>query len=210
MNENEFLTLFGPNGAGKTTLIKILATLYTPTTGEALIDGLSTTAKSTLARKKIGMISHEPLLYLDLTAYENLRFYGSMYQVRKLDERIDELLEQVELYHRRYDLIRTFSQGMKQRIAIARALLHKPEILFLDEPHSGLDPHAQEILDELLKSIRENHTFVMITHNIERGLGPATRAMILDDGQIIYHQPKKDLNIAHFEQIYREKVESRL
>jgi heme exporter protein A len=129
-----------------------------------------------------------------------------MYGVDNLDDRIDELLEQVELDHRRYDLVRTFSKGMTQRLAIARALLHRPSVLFLDEPHTGLDPHAVDIFESLLDTIRQDHTFIMITHNIERGLALCSKAMILYNGQIAFYQNKADLDKEMFNEIYRQKV----
>lgn len=206
LEKGGFLSLFGPNGAGKTTLIKILCTLIVPSEGEVRVSGMDPQKDSAAIRSKIGLISHSPLLYLDLSAEENLRFYGAMYGVKNLDERIDELLDQVELNHRRFDLVRTFSKGMTQRLAIARALLHKPSILFLDEPHTGLDPHAVDIFESLLDSIKEDHTFIMITHNIERGLSLCSKAMILYNGQIVFYQDKEELDIDMFKSIYRQRV----
>jgi heme exporter protein A len=206
LEKGGFLSLFGPNGAGKTTLVKILSTLVAPSEGTISVAGLDPYRNSAAIRSKIGLISHSPLLYLDLSAEENLKFYGAMYGVDNLDARIDELLEQVELDHRRYDLVRTFSKGMTQRLAIARALLHRPSVLFLDEPHTGLDPHAVDILESLLDTIRQDHTFIMITHNIERGLALCSKAMILYNGQIAFYQNKADLDKDMFNEIYRQKV----
>ena len=206
LEKGGFLSLFGPNGAGKTTLVKILSTLVAPSEGTVSVAGLDPYKNSAAIRSKIGLISHSPLLYLDLSAEENLKFYGAMYGVDNLDARIDELLEQVELDHRRYDLVRTFSKGMTQRLAIARALLHRPSVLFLDEPHTGLDPHAVDILESLLDTIRQDHTFIMITHNIERGLALCSKAMILYNGQIAFYQNKADLDKDMFHEIYRRKV----
>ncbi|MBE0446834.1 MAG: ABC transporter ATP-binding protein [Actinobacteria bacterium] len=206
LKKGGFLSLFGPNGAGKTTLVKIIATLIAPSDGSISVSGLDPAKDSAAIRSKIGLISHNPLLYLDLSAEENLKFYGTMYDVECLDQRIDELLERVELDHRRYDLVRTFSKGMTQRLAIARALLHKPSVLFLDEPHSGLDPHAVDIFEGLLDSIKEDHTFIMITHNIERGIALCSKAMILYNGQIVFYQDKDELDIKMFKSVYRQRV----
>jgi len=206
LEKGGFLSLFGPNGAGKTTLVKIISTLVAPSKGEISVSGMDPYKNSAAIRAKIGLISHNPLLYLDLSAEENLKFYGDMYGVEGLDERIDELLEQVELDHRRYDLVRTFSKGMTQRLAIARALLHKPSVLFLDEPHTGLDPHAVDIFESLLDSIKKDHTFIMITHNIDRGIALCSKAMILYNGQIVFYQDKDELDIEMFKSIYRQKV----
>lgn len=206
LEKGGFLSLFGPNGAGKTTLVKIISTLIAPTSGEVRVAGMDPRKNSAAIRAKIGLISHSPLLYLDLNAEENLRFYGTMYSVPNLDERIDELLDQVELSHRRYDLVRTYSKGMIQRLAIARAILHKPSVLLLDEPHTGLDPHAVDIFENLLDSIRAEHTFIMITHNIERGLALCSKAMILYNGQIVFYQDKEELDIKKFKNIYQQRV----
>lgn len=206
LEKGGFLSLFGPNGAGKTTLVKIISTLIAPTKGEVRLSGMDPRKDSAAIRSKIGLISHSPLLYLDLSAEENLRFYGAMYGVENIDERVDEMLEQVELSHRRYDLVRTYSKGMTQRLAIARALLHKPSVLFLDEPHTGLDPHAVDIFESLLDSIRADHTFIMITHNIDRGIALCSKAMILYGGQIAFYQDKEDLDIDMFRRIYHERV----
>lgn len=206
LKHGEFLTIFGPNGAGKTTLIKTLATLLKPTDGEIKINGYSFADDPAVIRRQIGFISHQPLLYLDLSAYENLEFYGSLYGVDDLQNRILQLLRKVELSSRRYDLVRTFSKGMQQRLAIARALIHQPRILFLDEPHSGLDPHAVEILDNLIAEIRADHSFIMITHNLEKGLALSDKIMILKDGRIIYEKEKGSLNNEEFKQMYFQAV----
>lgn len=201
-----FLTLFGPNGAGKTTLIKILSTLVAPTKGEVLISGQPIVNDAAAARGKIGLISHSPLVYGDLTAQENLEFYGKLYAVENMRERIDELLDKVELDHRRFDLVRTFSKGMLQRLSIARALLHRPSILFLDEPHTGLDPHAVDILEGLIDAIRNDHTFIMISHNLEKGLALSSSVMILVGGKVIFKRRKEDLDIGELKEMYRLNV----
>ncbi|MBI4734098.1 MAG: ABC transporter ATP-binding protein [Rubrobacteridae bacterium] len=206
LEKGGFLSLFGPNGAGKTTLVKIIATLVAPSKGEVKLCGLDPYKDSAAIRAKIGLISHSPLLYLDLSAEENLRFYGAMYNIENVEERIDELLEKVELNHRRFDLVRTYAKGMTQRLAIARALLHKPSVLFLDEPHTGLDPHAVDILENLLDQIRGDHTFIMITHNIERGIALCSKAMILYNGKIAFYQNKEELDISMFKDVYQQRV----
>ena len=186
LDKGDFFLILGPNGAGKTTLLRILATLLSPSSGEVVIDGFNLTNESTEIRKRIGFLSHSHLLYRDLTTYKNLRFYGEMYGVADLDARIDELLDRVELNHRRFDVVRSFSRGMLQRLSIARAILHKPEIIFLDEPQTGLDSHAVDILDGFIDELKSDHTFVMVTHNAERGLNLANKAMILSSGKMAY------------------------
>lgn len=186
LDPGDFLLILGPNGAGKTTLLRILATLVAPTSGDAEIAGFSLKDNPTEIRKRVGFISHSHLLYRDLTTYENLKFYGEMYGVKNLDSRIDELLDRVELNHRRFDVIRGFSRGMFQRLSIARALLHEPDILFMDEPQTGLDPHAVDILEGLIGELAGQRTFIMVTHNLERSLELGTKAIILRNGQIVF------------------------
>lgn len=204
--ERAFLSIFGPNGAGKTTLVKVLTTLLNPTSGTARVLGLDVVADAVEMRQRIGLISHNPLLYPDLTAEENLLFFAEMYGVPDPRERVRELLVAVELDHRRLDLTRTFSRGMLQRLSIARALLHRPEILFLDEPYSGLDPHAVDILDGLIAQIRKDHTFVMISHDLEKGLELCSHALILSRGRVALFEPREALDEAAFRQTYRSTV----
>lgn len=201
-----FLALFGPNGAGKTTLVRILTGLVAPSSGTVTIGGQDFTDDPAAIRARIGLISHNPLLYPELTAEENLRFYATLYGVADAEGRIDELLDRVELTHRRYDLVRTFSRGMTQRVAIARALIHRPSVVFLDEPHTGLDPHAVEILDGLLDSIREDHTFLMVTHSLEKGLALASQAMVLVGGKIRFLEDVAGLDVDELADIYRREV----
>ena len=204
--EGAFLSIFGPNGAGKTTLVKVLTTLTAPSKGSARIVGLDVVEDAVELRERIGLISHNPLLYPDLSAEENLEFFATMYGVPDASARIRELLESVELDHRRLDLVRTFSRGMLQRLSIARALLHRPEVLFLDEPYSGLDPHAKDILDSLIAQIRAQHTFVMISHDLEKGLELCTHALILAKGRVVLFEPRENIDHAEFATAYRQTV----
>ncbi len=207
LKKGEFLSLFGPNGAGKTTLIKILSTLLLPSSGTITIDGVDLRKEPLKVREKIGLISHNSFLYGDLSAYENLLFYGRMYNVSNLEEKISEVLEKVELTHRKFDLVRVFSRGMLQRLAIARALLSKPQILLLDEPHSGLDPHATEIFDTILKDLKEKgHTLIMSTHNLSRGLNLATSVVILSEGKIVFSEKKSAIDLNEFDGLYNRYV----
>jgi len=204
--ERAFLSVFGPNGAGKTTLIKVLTTLLSPTSGRAQVLGLDVVSDAVELRTHIGLISHNPLLYPDLTAEENLLFFAEMYGVQRPQARVSELLEAVELDHRKLDLTRTFSRGMLQRLSIARALLHRPEVLFLDEPYSGLDPHAMDILDGLVAQIRNDHTFVMISHDLDKGLELCSHALILAKGRVVMFERREDIDDAAFRQTYRSTV----
>ena len=158
--QGAFLSIFGPNGAGKTTLLRVLSTLSRATSGSATLMGVDLKEDPDKARDHIGLISHNSMLYPDLTAEQNLMIYARLYGVVDPEARVLELLEAVELKHRRLDVVRTFSRGMTQRLSIARALIHDPDVVFLDEPYSGLDPHAVEIFDDLIDQQREGRTFV--------------------------------------------------
>jgi len=207
LGKGEFVTVFGPNGVGKTTLIKILSTILNPTKGDFCLEGVSAKRDPVFIRQNIGVLSHNPYLYPDLTAYENLRFFSHLFSVEKVDERIDYLLELVGLSERRFDLVRTFSRGMQQRIAIARALLHEPALIFLDEPHSGLDPLAVEVLDETIGGLRKSGTtFIMTTHSLEKGLVLADRALILSAKGVVFNEPTKDVKVGDFKDIYLKQV----
>jgi heme exporter protein A len=201
-----FLSIFGPNGAGKTTLVKILTTLTAPSSGTVRVCGLDVVEGAVELRNRIGLISHNPLLYPDLSALENLEFFGEMYAIEHAEDRIRELLVAVELDHRRLDLVRTFSRGMLQRLSIARALLHRPDVLFLDEPYSGLDPHAKDILDSLVAQIRADHTFVMVSHDLAKGLELCSHALILAKGKVVLSEPREALDEAEFATVYRSTV----
>jgi heme exporter protein A len=201
-----FLSIFGPNGAGKTTLLKVLTTLLTPTGGSARVLGCDVVADAVDLRNRIGLISHNPLLYPDLTAEENLLFFAEMYGIESPAARVDELLTAVELDHRRLDLARTFSRGMLQRLSIARALLHRPDVIFLDEPYSGLDPHAVDIFDGLMAQIRGKHTFVMVSHDLDKGLELCSHALILSRGRVVMFEQREAIDEGAFRQTYRATV----
>lgn len=203
--EGEFLTVVGANGAGKTTLIHVLATLSRPTVGEIRIGGLDPARDAVTIRRRIGVVSHQPLLYGDLSAVENLTFYGRMYDVSDLPRRIEELLDWVGLSARRNDAVRTFSQGMRQRLAIARAFLHDPAILLLDEPFSGLDQQATAMLSQVLNNTSSSkpRTVVMTTHDLERGLNMGNRCAVLVRGQIVYQARRDELDPARLRAIYQ-------
>lgn len=182
-----FVTLFGPNGSGKTTLIRILANLIHPTSGEARIAGLNLAQDGAQARTLLGVVLHQSLLYDALTAQENLQFYGRLFNVPLLQKRIEWLLDDVGLYGRRADLVRTFSRGMQQRLSIARALLHDPKILLLDEAFSGLDANAVNLLRRMLARFHdEGRTILMSTHEYKLGMQQATRVAMLVNGALRY------------------------
>lgn len=181
----EFVALLGPNGAGKTTFLRILASLSRPSLGEVRVAGHVLPAQATQVRSRLGVVSHLPLLYGDLSADENLRFFGMLYSIPNLQKRSAEVLELIGLSRRRSDLVRTFSRGMQQRLAIGRAILHDPEILLLDEPHTGLDQDACDMLDGVLLQVAAlGRTVVMTSHDLARAAKLARRFDILTRGTI--------------------------
>lgn len=204
--EGAFLSIFGPNGAGKTTLVRTLATLSRATSGTALVAGFDAKEEPDKVREHIGLISHNPMLYSDLTAMENLMFTAQLYGVVNAEERVRELLRAVELDHRRFDVVRTFSRGMTQRLSIARALMNDPDVVFLDEPYAGLDPHAVEIFDGLIEQLRDGRTFIMVSHDLQKGFDVCTHALVLARGRVVSYAPKEDIDFEQFRQLYRETV----
>ena len=207
INEGDFITLMGANGAGKTTLLHIVATLSKPTGGNVSIGGYSTANSATELRRFIGLVSHKTLLYDDLTADQNLHFYAQMYDVPNASNRIETVLNQVGLWGRQHDPVRTYSRGMQQRLAIARAMLHNPSILLLDEPDTGLDQHAADRLSELLSAVgAHQRTILMTTHNLERGLSLGNRVVILAKGKIAYDVQRQGVSVAEVRERYYQHV----
>ena len=203
----EFVALLGPNGAGKTTFLRILASLSRPSLGSVQIAGYQLPAQAAQVRARLGVVSHLPLLYGDLTADENLRFYGRMYNIAGLEERITEVLEMVGLDARRRDLVRTFSRGMQQRLAIGRAVLHDPDVVLFDEPYTGLDQDASAMLDEVLKTVAaKGRTVVMTSHDLARAEDLATRFDILSRGIVSASASPKDLKRTNLLAFYKQAL----
>lgn len=190
VKRGEIVALVGHNGVGKTTLIRILATLARADAGSVHIDGISTASDAAAARQKIGVVLHSPMAYANLSARENLRFFSRLYDVPNPDERIEQLLEEFHLSSRTDELVRTFSRGMQGRLTIARALLHRPDCLMMDEPYTGLDHHSARQLDALLKKkLDEGISILMATHDLERIFDVATRVDVLHQGKIVFSSP---------------------
>ena len=205
VDSGECLAVIGPNGAGKTTLIKVLATIVRPTKGNAMLAGFDLLNDALQVRRKIGVISHQPLLYQNLTAYENLKFYAKMYEITNLEKRIDEVTDQIGLADRLHRQVSTLSRGMQQRFSIARALLHDPAILLLDEPETGLDHNAASLLRDLLKDmIGKNHTVLMTSHNLQWCLQLANRIVILNRGKIVCQESTEPLSLAELQESYNK------
>ncbi len=203
----EFVALLGPNGSGKTTFLRILASLSHPSLGEVYIAGYRLPHQAAAVRARLGVVSHLPLLYGDLTAEENLRFYGRMYGVLSLDRRISAVLEMTGLEPRRRDLVRTFSRGMQQRLAIGRAVLHDPEVMLFDEPYTGLDQDASVMLDEVLRSVAaQGRTIVMTSHDLVRAEYLATRFDILSHGVVAASATRKEIGKNNLLSFYKNAL----
>ncbi len=207
VEQGEFVALLGPNGAGKTTFLRILASLSRPTLGDVHIAGYRLPAQAAAVRRRLGVVSHQPLLYGDLTAEENLRFYARMYGVGGMEARIPEVLDIIGLSMRRRDLVRTFSRGMQQRLAIGRAVLHDPEVMLFDEPHTGLDQDACAMLDNVLQEVAaRGRTVVMTSHDLARVADLASRFDVLSRGVIVASVQRADINPNDLLAFYRDKV----
>jgi heme exporter protein A len=203
----EFVALLGPNGAGKTTFLRILASLSRPSLGEVNIAGYKLPHEAAQVRARLGVVSHLPLLYGDLTADENLRFYARMYGITNYELRITEVLEMVGLDTRRRDLVRTYSRGMQQRLAIGRAVLHDPDVMLFDEPYTGLDQDASLMLDDVLKTVAaQGRTVVMTSHDLARAEDLATRFDILSRGAIAASTSRKQLRKSNLLSFYKQAL----
>jgi ABC-2 type transport system ATP-binding protein len=196
IESGEIFSLLGPNGAGKTTTISMLSTLYTPTSGDALIDGHSISRDPMEVRKIIGIVPQDIALYEELTARENLAFWGQMYGMNRkaLTERIDEVLEQIGLATKAKDRVKTYSGGMKRRVNIGVGLLHRPRLLFMDEPTVGIDPQSRRsILDSVKTLNQRGMTILYTTHYMEEAQELSNRVGIIDHGRLIALGTQKEL-----------------
>jgi len=207
LKQGEFLTVFGPNGAGKTTLIKILSGLTKSTSGLAMVAGFDVGEGNAAMCKEIGVISHATALYADLTPLENLMFFARMHGLDEPKERSLKVISEVGLSERRNDRVRTFSRGMLQRLSIARAILHDPTILFLDEPFTGLDLHASNVLKEHLQRLQDRRrTILMITHDIACGLEMCDKVALQVQGKFVFFENIANVNKDRFESMYFDAV----
>jgi len=207
LKKGDFLTIFGPNGAGKTTLLRILSSITKPTTGKVIVAGYDITKEPQMVRGSIGFISHQPYLYESLNALENISFFASMYGISNSEQRAIEVIKKVGLESRMYDLVRTYSGGMKQRLAVARAIVHDPKILLLDEPYTGLDQHGSKIFSEMLGMLKTHkRTILMTTHNISEGLELSDRIAIINSGKIVFEKNTVEVEPSAFRDLYFEKI----
>ncbi len=191
----QIVSLLGPNGSGKTTLLRILAGLSRPTAGSLTIGGWSLPKELAQVRAQLGVVSHQPLLYDDLTAEENLRFFARLYNLDRPAERAAAALERVGLARRSRDLLRTFSRGMQQRLGIARATLHEPAILLLDEPYTGLDVNGAAMLDDILREWKAaGRTAIMASHDLEHAAAFGDHVLIIGQGKIVADAPTSSID----------------
>ena len=204
------ISVFGPNGAGKTTLLRMLGGGLRPTSGEVLIGGEPMDPRDTAWRGRIGVLSHQTYLYGSLTASENLRFYARLYGARSGREDVEPALRGVGLLERAHDPVRAYSRGMRQRLALARTLLHDPDVVLLDEPYTGLDAHAATVLRQVLSTLKDGRrAVVLVTHNLSEGLEFADEVVIQVRGRVVHRGPPPEDRTA-FAGFYREHVESAL
>ncbi len=200
----EIVALVGPNGAGKTTLLRILATLTRPNAGQILIGKISLAQHANAARSAIGFVGHQTFMYDDLTAEENLRFFAQLYDLSNIPDRVRTVARQVGIEHRLPDITRTLSRGLQQRLTLARMLLHDPIILLLDEPYTGLDKTAADMLDGIMvRAKQEGRGILFSTHDLERGLAVADRALVMRNGRLVHDLPHAEWrDLAGFMEIY--------
>lgn len=209
LQPGEVVALFGPNGAGKTTLIRLICGLERPDSGQVLLHQDGQVLPVTDQKHTLGVILHQPLLYEALTPHENLRFYAKLYGLPDPEQRITELLERVGLKKRAQDSVRIFSRGMKQRLALARAMLHQPRILMLDEPYTGLDREGCALVNTLLKEEAAKGCLILLTsHDFDNISLTATRFDVLTGGRISLSQPAGDLTGAQLAAAYTSALQT--
>lgn len=200
---NERVAVMGPNGSGKSTLVRVLATMLRPSAGTVRIAGLDTQRQTLEARQRIGVVCHETFLYGELTALENLDFYARLHGLANPRERAREQLRLMGLEAQADVLERALSRGMQQRLALARALIHEPPVLLLDELDTGLDQQWTAFLVDLLnRAAAQGRTVLLTTHNLERSLDLADRLVILDRGRIVFTGKRDELDVGSLKEAY--------
>jgi heme ABC exporter ATP-binding subunit CcmA len=209
--QGEIVALVGPNGAGKTTLLRAIATLTRPNGGSVHIGKIPLAEHANAARANLGFVGHQTFMYDDLTALENLTFYARLYDIANVSQRVREVAQRVGIENRLDDVTRTLSRGLQQRLTLARMLLHQPAVLLLDEPYTGLDKVAADMLDQiLLQTKREARGVLFSTHDLERGLAVCDRAIIMNAGRVVHDLPRGAWkNLAGFMEIYAGVLEKR-
>lgn len=210
VRQGEKLALFGPNGSGKTTLLRVLAGLLPPSRGAVEIAGMVYRRRGREIRHRIGVLGHHPYLYDDLTGEENLLFYGRMYGVDRVAERAQSALALAGIERRARDKVRTYSRGMQQRLALARATLHDPDVLLLDEPDTGLDQEAFAGISSFLeRDSGKSRTVVMATHDLRLGHTHCDRFAIMSEGHVVHEGDTSLHDIEALERLYWEQTSTR-
>jgi heme exporter protein A len=202
------LAVFGPNGAGKTTLLRLLAGLLKPSSGNARLAGVPLPG-GPLARSRVGLISHHTMLYEALSARENVSFAARLYGIRNPAARVDDSLRRMSMLERSDAPVRLLSRGMQQRVSIARAMVHSPQVVLADEPYSGLDESGARALTALLRELRSSGTaIIIVTHNLAEGLSLATHAAVMQRGKFVRYDASERIDTASYAATYREAVAS--
>ena len=204
----EVLTLLGQNGAGKTTLLRILATLTRPDSGHVRVQGFDPVKQGEFVRQATGVVMHSAMLYGDLTVRENLLFFGRMFRLDRTASRARLVLERMELDERADVRVRHLSHGQQKRVALARALLHQPRMLLLDEPESGLDQRARRLLEDVIDEFRApGRSVVMTTHELDRGIELADHVVVMHYGRVALEQSGRSIDRAEVRRVYSELSE---
>lgn len=202
----ECLAVFGPNGAGKTTLLRVLAGLLKPTSGNARVSGIQLPGGA-LARSRIGLISHHTMLYEALSPRENVTFAARLYGIRDPRDRVDDALRRMAMLERGNAPVRSLSRGMQQRVSIARAMVHSPQLVLADEPYNGLDDSGARALTALLKELRGAGTaIIIVTHNLAEGLALASRAAVMQSGRFVRQDAIGGVDVGSYTRTYREAI----
>jgi heme exporter protein A len=202
----ECLALFGPNGAGKTTLLRVLAGLLKPTSGTARISGIPLPG-GPLARSRVGLISHHSMLYDALSARENVSFSARLYGIRDATARVEDSLRRMSMLERADAPVRSLSRGMQQRVTIARAMVHSPQLVLADEPYAGLDESGARALTAVLQELRSAGTaIIVVTHNLVEGLSLATHAAVMQRGRFVRYDAAGSIDARSYAATYREAL----
>lgn len=208
IKKGETVAILGPNGAGKSTLLKVLATLIKPTSGRVLVNDMDLKKNHIQIKKIMGYLPHSSLLYDHYSPLENLVFFGNIYGVKNVEQRAVELVKEVGLSFFLNEPVKNFSRGMIQRIAIARAIVHEPEILLLDEPHTGLDQGAISILNNVILAMKQKGTTtLMVTHDFKQAAEICDRIIIVKNGKIVDDFTIENHNLGFVSEKYEQLVE---
>ena len=208
VGSGDVLAVFGPNGAGKTTLLRILGGILKPSAGKASVGGVTLPGGADV-RRRIGIVSHHSLLYDALTARENVEFAARLYGVKDVHHKAERALSSMQILDRADTSVRALSRGMRQRVSIARATVHDPDVVLADEPFTGLDIVGSRALSSLLSGLRDGGAaLVLVTHNVDEGLSLATHATIMRRGKLVRLESRSTIDPARFARDYQQLVES--